>query len=133
MAKATDCRSVPPRGLTLEVQILPSAPIMSNQINHRRARNANNRRHNERPVPAMGCNGEGHNGQLGRKDWKLLSRRNERRNNKQGRLGSIRKAIKKTRPYRKNSTMHRGIEISGGGVRRKNFCPKPLPVCANPA
>lgn len=98
---------------------------MSNQVNHRRAASKKNTRHNERPVPAMGCSGEGKNGQLGREDWKLLSRRNERRNNKQGRPASIGKSIKKTKPGRKNSTMFYGIEIPERGVRRKSSTPKP--------
>jgi len=98
---------------------------MSNQVNHRRSANKKNTRQNERPVPATGCSGEGKNGQLGREDWKLLSRRNERRNNKQGRPASIGKSIKKTKPDRKNSTMFYGIECKGGGVRRKSSMPKP--------
>ena len=94
-------------------------------MNHRRSANAKNTRQKERPVPASGCSGEGKNGQLGRADWKLLSRRNERRNNKQGRSASIGKRVKKTKPDRKNSTMFYGIEIKGGGVRRKSSMPKP--------
>jgi hypothetical protein len=101
---------------------------MSNQVNHHRDPNDKNKRQNERPVPAMGCGGEGKNGQLGRADWKLLSRRNERRNLKQGREASIGKAVKKTKPARKNSTMFAGVEFEGGKVRRKNQSPKP----ANP-
>jgi hypothetical protein len=97
---------------------------MSNQVNHRRASNQKNKRHNDRPVPATGCSGEGKNGQLGREKWKLLSRRNERRNNKQGRPASIGKSVK-TKPDRKNSTMFRDIAFEGGGVRRKSSMPKP--------
>lgn len=99
---------------------------MSNQVNHRRPKNAKNKRHKERPVPAQGCGGEGHNGQLGREKWKLMSRRNERRNLKQGREASIGKHIKKTVPAQKNSTMYSGIEFEGGGIRRKNRSPKPI-------
>jgi|SRR5208337_663134 len=94
---------------------------MSNQVNHRRPANQKNKRHNERPVPAMSCGGEGHNGQLGREKWKLLSRRNERRNLKQGRPASIGKFPKKTVPAQKNSIMFAGVEFKGSGVRRKNI------------
>jgi hypothetical protein len=106
---------------------------MSNQVDHRAPKNAKNRRHNERPVPAMSCSGEGKNGTLGRRDWKLLSRRNERRNLKQGREASIGKSIKKTKPVRQNTTMTEGIEFNLGSgnmgrarVYRKNMMPRPL-------
>jgi hypothetical protein len=98
---------------------------MSNQIDHRAPANQRNRRHNERPAPANSCGGEGHNGQLGT-DWKLLSRRNERRNLKQGREASIGKLIKRTKPDRKNSTMYAGVEFEGGKIRRKNHRPRPI-------
>jgi hypothetical protein len=87
--------------------------LMSNQIDHRQSVNEKNRRHNERPVPAMGCGGEGHNGQLGRKDWKLMSRRNERRNLKQGREASIQKRIKK-------------VVLVAGWRHRKDQSPRPV-------
>jgi hypothetical protein len=69
---------------------------MSNQANPRRAANAKNKRHDERPGFAMGCSDEGHNGKIGRAKWVALSRRNERRNAKQGRPASIQKFKKKT-------------------------------------
>lgn len=102
---------------------------MSNQVNHRRTVSSLNRRHKERPVPAMSCGGEGHNGQIGRSVWKKLSQRNERRNLKQGRSATIGKFPKKTKPVRKNSTMYRGIEWKHddpSSVQRKNLCPHPL-------
>jgi hypothetical protein len=99
---------------------------MSNQVDHRKPKNAKNKRHKERPTPAQGCGGEGKNGQLGREKWKLMSRRNERRNLKQGRPASIGKWIKKTVPAQKNSVMFDGVECKGGGVRRKNKSPKPI-------
>lgn len=69
---------------------------MSNQKDHRAPANQRNKRHDERPTFASGCSGEGHNGQIGRSKWKELSRRNERRNAKQGRPATIGKYIKKT-------------------------------------
>jgi len=69
---------------------------MSNQVNHRKEPTANNKRQDERPGFAMGCSDEGRNGKIGRAKWVALSRRNERRNAKQGRPATIQKFKKKT-------------------------------------
>jgi hypothetical protein len=98
---------------------------MSNQVNHHRAANQKNKRHNERPVPAGSCGGEGHNGQIGRSVWKKLSRRNERRAIKENRLPRIHKYIKKTATVGRHSTMISGIECKSSGVRCKSFVPRP--------
>jgi len=69
---------------------------MSNQVNHRKGPTAKNKRQDERGGFAMGCSDEGHNGKIGRAKWVKLSRRNERRNAKQGRPATIQKFKKKT-------------------------------------
>jgi hypothetical protein len=52
---------------------------MSNQVNHRVPPSDNNQRHVERSKVVSSCSGEGHNGAIGRSDWKTRSRRSERR------------------------------------------------------
>lgn len=84
---------------------------MSNQTDHRKAPSKKNKRQDERPGFAMGCSDEGHNGQIGRRKWVELSRRNERRNAKQGRPATIQKFKKKT---------------FKSGTVRKVYRPKPV-------
>jgi hypothetical protein len=104
---------------------------MSNQVNHRRPANKLNDRRNERPRFAMGCSDEGHNGQIGRRKWVALSRRNERRNLKQGRPGSIIKLKKQTFEVPERFTM-RSLEtmtmVGDGGEVRKLRIPRPTTI-----
>jgi hypothetical protein len=100
---------------------------VSNQVNHRRVRNAKNKRQDERPTFASGCSGEGHNGQIGRSKWKRLSRRSERHALKQGRVpsGKASKCVKKTYRVKPHSTMCGGFEVTDDGKRRKTRVSKP--------
>ena len=102
---------------------------MSNQVNHRRPAKKNNKRQEERPQFAMSCGDHGHNGKLGRAKWVKLSRRNERRNAKQGREATIRKFKKETFEVKEHHTMFYGI-ASGNDKVRKIRVPKPQVVDA---
>lgn len=72
----------------------------------------------------MCCADEGKNGKLGRAKWVKLSRRNERRNNKQGRPATVPKIKKKTFPVKERHTMFEGIVCSDNAVRKVRR-PKP--------
>lgn len=91
---------------------------MSNQVNHQRPAKKNNKRQNERPQPAMSCADHGHNGKLGRAKWVKLSRRNERRNAKQGREATIRKFKKETFEVKEHQTMFAGVAFTDRKVRK---------------
>lgn len=74
----------------------------------------------------MGCSDEGHNGQIGRRKWVALSRRNERRNAKQGRPASIGKFKKETFIMKPHHMMMEGVLVESFNERRKVRIPKPL-------
>lgn len=102
---------------------------MSNQVDHRGPASKLNTRHDERPQSAMCCCDEGHNGKIGRSKWVRLQRRNERRNLKQGRPGSISKLKKESFEVRERFTMrsHENgmVMVGDGGKVRKVRIPKP--------
>jgi hypothetical protein len=98
---------------------------MSNQVDHRAPKNRRNSRRKERCVPAHHCGGEGHNGQIGRSKWKKLSRRNERRNAKQGRPATIGKMPSRIVDTGKGAYMINGELIEDNGRRGKTHILKP--------